>query len=772
MLVIYCQIEMLFTKPKKCAIIYIESTKTKTKINTRMKRLRTAKFFGIATVFVLAVVFLSSQGLASTKSGVDQAEVLDNQIKLVSGEYVSPVFEANFNFNLAGFAWQGNTEEEVKIYLRFYNNNWSKWYSPESENYFEKDGWYYNTEPVLASQADRIQYKIETPGEVEQVKLIYISTYKKDQLKKWNFFDWFFTQASAESELDIIPRADWEADEEWRLNSSNEEVWPIEYQWPEKFVIHHTAGSDGGDNVAATIQGVYYWHAVVLGWGDIGYNYIIDQEGNIYEGRYGGDGAIGAHVYRSAICAEQRFGGKEFENDFNPGTIGIAVLGDYQGSDLAVNNKVKAALTTLIASKAKEFEIEPEGESYMNDDIYANIVGHKDMDCTDCPGKNLYAYLPTLVTSAQEEFALLGGVINPITKATYISQSEQPVTVNAGEEKQVWVDFKNTGNTTWRNYTQNTLSVMAKGDQSNFYVAAWSSPKQVASLTTANVAPGEVGRFMFIIKAPEDQLELTEQFVLSLGDQILSNTSFTITAQISGFDYASAMYEQDILPATFDNAVQVVTLQFKNRGLQIWEQGEIKLNIYDPGDQVSRFYDKSWPDEYGQFDFVEDEVGANELATFIFKLRSPAELGLFKNIYRLSGNKEMIQIDDYSLTRVDSVYQAEIVSSNIPPAMLNVWRIPAEVKFKNTGVAVWDRSIVLKAYDLGDKISRFKGNDWLDNYTMARLSERTVAPGEIGTFTSQFDATVEPGLYFNRFELSRGSSVFQSGEFYQITRVD
>ncbi len=734
-----------------------------------MKTSKTTKLFILGTIAVLAVVFLSTQVFASSKPEVKKGEILDTKIKVANEVYVSPIFETDFRFNLAGFAWQG--QGQTTVFLRFYNaDGWSGWHSPESEDYFAKDGWYYNTEPIFALQAEKIQYKVNTAGNVERLRLIQVST-KGEKDIGWNLFDWLFTAAQADETLDIISRSAWEADESWRLNSEDKEVWPTEYQWPEKFVIHHTAGSDGSDDPEATMRGVYYWHAVVLGWGDIGYNYIIDQQGNIYEGRYGGDGVVGAHVYRTATCAKQRFGGEEHEANFNPGTIGIAILGDYQATK-ELSETVKSALTDLIGNKAIEFGIEPAGESYFVDDTYPNIVGHRDLDCTVCPGKNLYSQFDTIRSEAQEKYEVLGGVTDPIIKATYVGQSEWPVEINIGEEKEVWVEFKNDGNITWRNYKQETFSVLARNSISNFYVAGWSSPTSAGTLTTPNVAPGEIGRFVFTIKAPDDRLELTEEFELNFGDQALAGTVFTISAQITGFEYAAVLDSQSVQPATFIRASQTVTLQFKNRGLQTWQRGSVKLNIYDLGQNVSRYYDTSWPSQYGQIDFDEEEVKTNELATFTVIFKSPAEPGLYLNTYRLVGVDELVQEEDYSITRVDSTYQAELVSHNIPPAVLNVWRLPAIVKFKNVGISTWDRSVALKAYDLGGVISRFKDSNWPDNFTAARLSEWSVKPGQVGTFSFRFNSPTTPGLYLNSFELVRGDSAVQGGDFSLITRVD
>ena len=58
-----------------------------------------------------------------------------------------------------------------------------------------------------------------------------------------------------------------------------------------KIIIHHTATSKI-DDPEASVRAIYYYHAVSRGWGDIGYNYIVDQNGKVYEGRYGGDGVV------------------------------------------------------------------------------------------------------------------------------------------------------------------------------------------------------------------------------------------------------------------------------------------------------------------------------------------------------------------------------------------------------------------------------------------------------------------------------------------------
>lgn len=92
-----------------------------------------------------------------------------------------------------------------------------------------------------------------------------------------------------------------------------------------RIVVHDTGCNvtrpgcnDDSIDSATLIQNIFRFHAVTRGWGDIGYHYIIDRKGEIWEGRYGGNGVRGAHVYNSATC-----------QNFNVGTVGISVLGNY-----------------------------------------------------------------------------------------------------------------------------------------------------------------------------------------------------------------------------------------------------------------------------------------------------------------------------------------------------------------------------------------------------------------------------------------------------------
>ncbi len=742
--------------------------KIKTNNKTRGRGLK--KFFIVMAIAVVAIVFLSGGANASGELGVRQGELADRIIRS-DGEYISPVYSTDFVFGLVGAAWQGEAPESFSLRYRV-NGEWSKWFAPESMDAVTQGNWHYLIEPVLAAQADSLQYKFINHGETSCVKLIYVNTSPDMSYSVFGFLKKLILSASAQSISPIISRSQWQADENWRKNANGEETWPAEYVWPKKFVIHHTAGSDGGADPAATVRGIYYWHAIVLGWGDIGYNYLIDQNGNIYEGRNGGDGVVGAHVYRDASCARLRFGGAQYEANFNRGTIGIAVLGDYESST-TLNDKVRNALTDLISQKGLSQEISPSGSGFLIDADYPNVVGHKDLDCTTCPGGNLYGQISVIRTEAQAKYDVLAaGAVTPVYKASYIGQSENPVSVKSGIDKQVWVDFRNDGNTTWRNYVSMPIQVATLNTGSTFRAANWQSDKVVANLTTANVAPGEVGRFTFTIKAPPDRLEVAENFLLQIGDQPVEGGNFILTALVTDLPYAADLVQQKIAPAVFAKQRFTTTLQFKNMGTVTWKRGDVKLVIEDLGGAVSRFQDASWPGRLGNVNFNEAEVKPGEVANYSVRFLSPANPGTYLNNYRLVGGQEVVMSPSYSITRVDSTYQAAVMSQNFTPATFASGRVKITMKFKNTGLATWDRTVLLRSYDLGGATSRFYDSRWQNPTTIGAMSETRVGPGGTATFTFYLKSPATPGLFYHRYVLTRQGEPVNGSEYTRVTRVD
>jgi hypothetical protein len=186
--------------------------------------------------------------------------------------------------------------------------------------------------------------------------------------------------ASTSSKPNIVTRAGWGADE-------SKMTWNPEYALPpSKIILHHTAGSQGGTNSAAVVRGIYHYHAVSLGWGDIGYNYLIDEHGTIFEGRSGGDGVIAGHTF-----------------GFNTGSIGIATLGNYETT--ALPSSSFQAVVGLSAYLSHRFDISVSGSSVFHGVKTPNIGGHRDYSSTACPGMHYFTKLDALRSAIQAHAA-------------------------------------------------------------------------------------------------------------------------------------------------------------------------------------------------------------------------------------------------------------------------------------------------------------------------------------------------------------------------------
>jgi N-acetylmuramoyl-L-alanine amidase len=196
----------------------------------------------------------------------------------------------------------------------------------------------------------------------------------------------------------VIPRAGWGADESLRFDASGREIWPPAF-WPiQKLIVHHTDTQNGDPDPAATVRSIYYYHAVTQGWGDIGYNFLIDESGRIYEGRYSrnyapGETPTGRDASGRGVTGAHAQG-------FNSGTVGIALLGTLTSRDATA--AARDALERLLTWEAYSIGLDPEASStYVNpvsgqQATFPNIAGHRDVGATECPGSVFYSTLPAI----------------------------------------------------------------------------------------------------------------------------------------------------------------------------------------------------------------------------------------------------------------------------------------------------------------------------------------------------------------------------------------
>jgi flagellar hook assembly protein FlgD len=161
-------------------------------------------------------------------------------------------------------------------------------------------------------------------------------------------------------------------------------------------VVHHTAGSSDyrPEESAAIVRGIQLYHVKANGWKDIGYNFLVDRFGQVFEGRAGGAerNVIGAHTL-----------------GFNKGSAGVAVLGTY--SSKAPSKAAERALAALLAWRLDVGHVDPAIPSLVRSGgnprfsmgtpvALRGVSGHRDADFTACPGDSLYSRLGAIVEVA------------------------------------------------------------------------------------------------------------------------------------------------------------------------------------------------------------------------------------------------------------------------------------------------------------------------------------------------------------------------------------
>jgi N-acetylmuramoyl-L-alanine amidase/Domain of unknown function (DUF4214) len=170
----------------------------------------------------------------------------------------------------------------------------------------------------------------------------------------------------------IVSRAGWGADESLRTSCSNGT-----YDSTIKAaVIHHTAGTNDytAAQSALIVRGVYAYHVRANGWCDIGYNFLIDKFGTIFEGRWGGiDKAVhGAHA-----------------GSWNTNTMGVSFM--MNSDSLTLPDVSLQSAVSLLAWKLGGFYRDPLGTTTLVGAPEPVIFGHGVVMATDCPGTDIRA---------------------------------------------------------------------------------------------------------------------------------------------------------------------------------------------------------------------------------------------------------------------------------------------------------------------------------------------------------------------------------------------
>ncbi|HET8605915.1 MAG TPA: N-acetylmuramoyl-L-alanine amidase [Gaiellaceae bacterium] len=284
-------------------------------------------------------------------------------------------------FDMVGLHWQGSGS--VRFRTHRLAGGWSPWTAADADALPDarsperaRTRLWHDGAPVWTGGSDRIQ--LRTSGTVTRLRAYYLwsRTGKQPPVRR----------VAVAGQPTILTRFDWQA---------NEKIVRARPQYAPALrlaIVHHTVNANGYTRaqVPAILRGIETYHVLGNGWNDIGYNFLVDRFGQIWEGRAGG-------IDRNVIGAHSA--------GFNTGSVGVALIGTYQ--NVGPTPAQTAALVKLLAWRLDVAHVDP--LSFLRFTSLGNskwprgtpvllraISGHRDTYFTECPGQKLYDELPAI----------------------------------------------------------------------------------------------------------------------------------------------------------------------------------------------------------------------------------------------------------------------------------------------------------------------------------------------------------------------------------------
>jgi N-acetylmuramoyl-L-alanine amidase len=300
-------------------------------------------------------------------------------------------------FNFVGLHWRGGGAGTLWLRTRT-AQGWSRWTavpvdsddSPDLGTPELRAGDRYS-DPVWAGQANAVEFKLRPSGRIRDLRLRFLNTSgtATAALRRRG-------RAHASLARPIVPAPGAPpiiSRDEWGAASCPPRATPAYGEVKFAFVHHTVTTNDyAPSDSAAIVRGICLYHRNSNGWNDIGYNFLVDKYGQIFEGRAGGMDA--------AVVGAQAQG-------YNTQSTGIANLGTFSNAGqtaagldalarllswkLAVHG-VPPTGTVVVTSGGGSLNRYPAGTAV----TFQRISGHRDGDATACPGDGLYSQLPQL----------------------------------------------------------------------------------------------------------------------------------------------------------------------------------------------------------------------------------------------------------------------------------------------------------------------------------------------------------------------------------------
>lgn len=337
---------------------------------------------------------------------LDEAGALLVTDEGVNGRYHSPTIRAPFGFNAVVPRWR--TDGQVELYVRTGSGSaWSDWYDVHAHGDWTLPGAarqvgdmiFVNDQESLTHT--HLQFALEFEGQaaLHGIEFTFIDSSRGPTTAE------LLARQPAQPTPDadgyskpaVIGRNLW-CDEPACLDPVSFPYHPVSH-----LILHHTATSNAHQDWAAIVRAIWGYHTFSLNWGDVGYHYLVDMHGHIYEGRQGGDDVVGVHA-----------------GPANTGSMGVAMLGTFSlptdnPPGMAPPAPMLNAVAELFAWKADQRQIDVFDASHALPNMnwgLPHLMSHREVfggRGTACPGDQAHTLLPWL----RQEVANRIGFENP-----------------------------------------------------------------------------------------------------------------------------------------------------------------------------------------------------------------------------------------------------------------------------------------------------------------------------------------------------------------------
>lgn len=188
--------------------------------------------------------------------------------------------------------------------------------------------------------------------------------------------------------------------EQWGAVVQSDCAQPIYGSTTMGAIVHHTAGSNDYTPAqsASIVKATQAYHMKSRGWCDIGYNFLVDKYGQIFEGRAGG-------ISRQVRAAHS---GNAAVNEL---TMGVSLMGTFES--VAPSEAMKTATVNLIAWRFDMYHVPATGAYALGGRTLQRIDAHRSVVNTACPGTQAYAWIPAPGGLRERVAAMVGRAAAP-----------------------------------------------------------------------------------------------------------------------------------------------------------------------------------------------------------------------------------------------------------------------------------------------------------------------------------------------------------------------